>query len=193
MSNAVATDRFKGARIIALLAIIAGVVLIVAGGITWGAVASQLQAEKISVAPVTPDAPGALAGKTVQDPFTAYAQANAINFHSLAATKGLPYAQLGDAINTKKAELTKAGTSAADIATNKDVLALTGQRTTIMNGSFLRASLFTSVVAFGIAALVMGLGILFVLIGYALRTMTVKAVAVAEATPIAPVVVGSRA
>ena len=139
MSNVAVTDRFKGARIISLLAIIAGVVLIVAGGITWGAVASQLKAEEISVAAVTPEAPGSLAGKSVQDPFTAYAQASAINFHSLAATKGRTYAQLGDDISAKKAELTKAGTSAADIATNKDVIALTGQRTTIMNGSFLRA------------------------------------------------------
>jgi hypothetical protein len=38
-----------------------------------------------------------------------------------------------------------------------------------MNGSFLRASLFTSVVSFGIAAMAMGLGIVFALIGLALR------------------------
>ena len=38
-----------------------------------------------------------------------------------------------------------------------------------MNGSFLRASLFTSVVAFGVAALVMGIGVVFGLIGFALR------------------------
>jgi hypothetical protein len=38
-----------------------------------------------------------------------------------------------------------------------------------MNGSFLRASLFTSVVSFGIAAMAMGLGVVFVLIGVALR------------------------
>jgi hypothetical protein len=38
-----------------------------------------------------------------------------------------------------------------------------------MNGSFLRASLFTSVVAFGVAALVIGIGVVFGLIGFALR------------------------
>ena len=37
-----------------------------------------------------------------------------------------------------------------------------------MNGSFLRASLFTSVVAFGVAALVMGLGVVFGMVGYAI-------------------------
>ena len=39
----------------------------------------------------------------------------------------------------------------------------------VMNGSFLRASLFTSVVAFGVAALVMGIGVVFGIIGFALR------------------------
>ena len=37
-----------------------------------------------------------------------------------------------------------------------------------MTASFLRASLFTSVVVFGVAALVAGLGVLFVLLGLAL-------------------------
>ena len=174
MSNVTVTDRFKGARIIALLSIIAGVVLIVAGGITWGAVTSQLKDEKIVVAAVTADAPGSLAGKAVQDPFTAFAQADAIKHHALTSTKGLTYAELGDAINAKKAELKAAGKSDADIAKDTDVLALNGQRTTSMNGSFLRSSLFTSVVAYGIAALVMGLGILFILIGYAIRVLAVK-------------------
>jgi len=44
-------------------------------------------------------------------------------------------------------------------------------RATVMNGSFLRASLFTSVVSFGIAAMAMGLGIVFILIGVALRAL----------------------
>ena len=38
-------------------------------------------------------------------------------------------------------------------------------RDTVMNASFLRASLFTSVVAFGVATLVAGLGVLFILFG----------------------------
>ena len=44
-------------------------------------------------------------------------------------------------------------------------------RDVVMNGSFLRASLFTSVVSFGIAAMAMGLGIVFVLVGAALRVV----------------------
>jgi hypothetical protein len=41
-------------------------------------------------------------------------------------------------------------------------------RDTVMTASFLRSSLFTSVVAFGVAALVAGLGLLFILLGLAL-------------------------
>ena len=37
-----------------------------------------------------------------------------------------------------------------------------------MTASFLRASLFTSVLAFGVAALVVGVGVLFILVGVAL-------------------------
>ena len=40
-----------------------------------------------------------------------------------------------------------------------------------MQASFLRASLFTSVVAFGVAALATVLGIVLVLIGWALRSL----------------------
>lgn len=187
MSNVTVTDRFKGARIIALLSIIAGVVLIVAGGITWGTVTSQLKDEKIEVAAVTEDNPGSLAGKLVQGPFTAFAQADAIKEHALTTTKGLTFAELGDAIKAKKAELKAAGKSDADIAKDTDVLALNGQRTTSMNGSFMRSSLFTSVVAYGIAALVMGLGILFILVGYALRVL-----AVTPETVVAPAAVTTQ-
>jgi hypothetical protein len=38
-----------------------------------------------------------------------------------------------------------------------------------MNASFLRASLFTSVVAFGVAAMAVAIGLLFVLIGLGIR------------------------
>lgn len=46
-----------------------------------------------------------------------------------------------------------------------------------MNGSFLRASLFTSVVAFGVSALVIGLGVILVLQGLAFNRLA-KAAAV---------------
>lgn len=82
------------------------------------------------------------AGKPVKGPLTAYFQADIINHHSLKATNGKTYAELD----------------------REDPL-----RTVAMNGSFLRASLFTSVVSFGVAFLAMGLGVLFFLLGLVLR------------------------
>jgi hypothetical protein len=83
-------------------------------------------------------------GQLVDGPLTAYYQADVIEHHALEASKGKTYAEL----------------DREDPA-----------RATVMNGSFLRASLFTSVVSFGIAAMAMGLGIVFVLIGLALRAL----------------------
>ncbi len=54
----------------------------------------------------------------------------------------------------------------------------------MMNGSFLRASLFTSVVAFGVALLVFGLGVVFIITGETLRRIAARV----EATTAAPVV-----
>ena len=83
-------------------------------------------------------------GEKVDGPFTAYYEADIIEHHALEASKGKTYAELD----------------------REDPV-----REVVMNGSFLRASLFTSVVSFGIAAMAMGLGVVFVLVGYALRVL----------------------
>ena len=44
-------------------------------------------------------------------------------------------------------------------------------RVTVMNGSFLRASLFTSVLAFGVSAMAMGLGLVQILLGVSMRKL----------------------
>ncbi|GAA5036882.1 aromatic ring-opening dioxygenase LigA [Microbacterium fluvii] len=129
-----------GVKVVGTLAIIAGVVLIVAGVIAWILVSSQLRAENITV----PDDAAAFQGQTVAGPFTAYVQADIIQHHALEASGGKTYAEL---------------------AQDDPV------RATMMNASFLRASLFTSVVAFGVSALVIGMGILAILIGWALRRL----------------------
>ena len=81
------------------------------------------------------------------------------------------YAELGAEISALKEQLAADGASEEEIAEDADVAELTGLRTTVMNASFLRASLFTSVVAFGVAALVVGLGIVFLIVGWALRSL----------------------
>ena len=168
-------------KLIGLLVIIAGILMIVAGGVTWGMVSSQLKAEHIVVAAITPENPGRLAGKPVAGPFTAYAQANAINNHALDGAGGRTYAQIGDDAKALKAKLAAAGLSKEEVAKNPDVLALAATRDSTMNGSFLRASLFTSVVAYGVAALVIGLGVLFALVGLALTRLSAEMVTVSRA------------
>lgn len=127
----------RSIRVLSILIIIAGVILIGAGTVTWFVVRDQLAAEKITVS----DDADFAAGKPVEGPFTAYAQAEVINDHALEASGGLTYAQLDRDDPT---------------------------RDTVMTASFLRASLFTSVVAFGVAFFAAGIGVLMILIGWAL-------------------------
>ena len=83
-------------------------------------------------------------GAAVQGPFSAYAQATIINHHALEMTDGKTYAQLPQDDPT---------------------------RATVMNASFLRASLFTSVVSYGVAAFAIGVGVMFALFGWVVRTL----------------------
>jgi len=179
-------------KLIGLFTIIAGILMIVAGGATWAMVTTQLKAENITVAAVTDANPGRLAGKPVAGPFTAYAQASAINEHALEGANGRTYAQIGADAKVLKTKLAASGLSKAEIATNPDVKALADTRANTMNGSFLRASLFTSVVSFGVAALVMGLGVLFALLGFALIKVSAPTV-VASTRAAAGVPVGATA
>jgi hypothetical protein len=178
------TTTNKPVKFIGLFVMIAGLLMIIAGGATWVTVQSQLKAEKITVAKVTDQNPGRLAGKPVAGPFTAYAQANAIKEHALEGADGRTYAEIGQDATELKARLEKAGANKDQVAENEDVKALAATRTSTMNGSFLRASLFTSVVSFGVAALVMGLGLLFILLGFALQKLSTTTVATTDpATP----------
>ena len=124
-------------RLLSILVIAAGAVLIVAGVVTWFVVRDQLAAEKIVV---SDDAPF-LSGQDVNGPFSAYAEAEAINDHALEASGGQTYAELDREDPTRE---------------------------TVMTASFLRASLFTSVVSFGVAFFAFGLGIILILVGWSL-------------------------
>jgi hypothetical protein len=83
-----------------------------------------------------------LPGRDVAGPFTAYCEAQVIEQHALEATGGLYYAEMD----------------------REDPL-----RATAATASFLRASLFTSIVAFGSAAMAAGMGVVFILIGLGIR------------------------
>ncbi len=134
----------RGVAVIGLLLIIFGAILAVAGVGTWIVVTNQLSAEKITV---SEDADH-FAGQSVNNPWTAYAQAQVINKHALEASGGKTYAEMA-----------------------KD----DPKRQTVMTASFLRASLFTSVVSYGVALMAVALGVGFILVGVALRSVARRA------------------
>ena len=127
-------------RGLAIVVAVIGVVMVVAGAVTWYMVTDQLSAENITVS----DDADMLAGDDVNGPFSAYAQAEVINKHALEATGGKTYAELDQ----------------------DDPV-----REVAMSASFLRASLFTSVVAYGVAFMAMGLGVTLFLIALALLSI----------------------
>lgn len=102
---------------------------------------------------VTPE-DACLPDREVRGPFTAYCQAEVIDKHAREATGGLTYAELP-----------------------RD----DPRRDTAMQASFLRSSLYTSVVAFGVAAMAAAMGVLFILIGLGMRD--VRQHLAAEAPP----------
>ena len=144
-------------RLLSILVIAAGAALIVAGVVTWFVVRDQLAAENIVV---SDDAPF-LSGQDVNGPFSAYAEAEAINDHALEASGGLTYAELDRDDPT---------------------------RDTVMTASFLRASLFTSVVSFGVAFFAFGVGIILILVGWSLLRIdrVLRATRVAQLDTLTP-------
>ena len=127
--------------------------LLIIGGVATWIVVSTTLADQKIV--VSDDA-SCLAGDDVDGPFSAYCQAKVIDKHALEATGGLRYAQLDQ----------------------KDP-----KRQTAMTASFLQASLFTSVVAFGVAAMAIAIGVLFILIGLGMRDVANRVRDVAGRAP----------
>jgi hypothetical protein len=116
-------------------------IILVAAGVATYAVVSSTLADQKIT--VSSDA-DRFAGQQVTQPWQAYAQANVIAKHASEIAGGKTYAELPrDDPN----------------------------RQTVMTASFLQASLFTSVVAFGVALMAAGLGVVLILIGVALRSL----------------------
>ena len=125
----------------AITSIVVGIVMAIAGVVTWVVISSTLADQNITVADVARCA----AGHDVNGPISAYCQADVIDKHTLEITDGLTYAELD----------------------REDP-----NRAVAMDSAFLQASLFTSVVAFGVAAMAFVLGIVLTLIGFAIRART---------------------
>jgi len=98
---------------------------------------------------VVADDADCLAGDDVNGPVSAYCEATVIEKHALDATGGKYYAELD----------------------REDPL-----RAVAQSAAFLQSSLFTSVVAFGVAGMAMLMGILFILIGLGMKDVGEKVV-----------------
>ena len=90
----------------------------------------------------TPEDAVCLPDTEVNGPFSAYCQAETIDRNVREITGGLTYAEL-----PRDDE----------------------RRGTAQNAAFLQASLFTSVLSFGVAAMAFGMGVIFILIGLGMR------------------------
>lgn len=110
--------------------------------IVGGVATWVLVSSTLSDQQITTSSDACLPDRTVAGPFTAYCQAEVIEKHTLESTDGLYYAELD----------------------REDP-----RRQTALTSSFLQASLFTSILAFGVAAMAAGMGVLFVLIGLGIR------------------------
>jgi hypothetical protein len=123
-------------------------------------VRAELVAQHITT---TPDA--AIPNVPVQDAKTAKVMADIIDHHAREATGGRTYAQMGRF-------LAKDGGDTSD--ENLAVKDANGQpvanplRNVAFQASALRTSLYTSVMAFNVADLVIGLGLLFAVLGVAI-------------------------
>jgi hypothetical protein len=138
---------------------IVGIFSVVAGVVMIGAgIATYLlvQRELKDENIVVSDDAEAFAGEPVEGPFTAYSEAMTIKTHALELADGQTYAELD----------------------RDDPV-----RATVADSSFLRSSLFTSVVAFGVAALVAGLGVWAILVGLALLALDRRRPLAVEAGP----------
>jgi hypothetical protein len=125
-------------------------VLLIVGGLVTWITVSST----LSDANITvSDDASCLAGDHVDGPFSAYCEAQVIEKHALDATDGKTYAELD----------------------REDPM-----REVAASASFLRASLFTSVVAFGVAGMAMLVGVLFVLIGFGMKDVDDRTASAAQ-------------
>ncbi|WP_382304918.1 hypothetical protein [Herbiconiux sp. UC225_62] len=134
------------------LAVAAGSLFVAVGAGAWIAVSKQLRDEKIEVPGNAP----VLKGKRVQGPATAYVEALVIRSNAEHGAGGRTFADISTALRGVD------GSSDEAAELRKQSLALS-------TAASLRTSLMTAVLAYGVSALVAGLGTFFVVIGSLLR------------------------
>jgi hypothetical protein len=144
-----------------------GLVFVGAGGYTIyrgvdakHQVKDELVAQNITT---TPDA--SIPNVQVKDAATAESMARIINHHSLDASSGKTYSQLGRYLAADGTTDTNDANAALKGADGKPVA--NPVRNTAFQASALETSLWSSVLAFNVADLVVGLGVMIVVLGLA--------------------------
>lgn len=146
------TPRASALRQAGGLAIAAGSLLVAVGAGAWLTVSKQLRDEKIEVPGNAP----ILAGKRVQGPATAYVEALVIRGNAERGAGGRTFADISVALRGVD-------------ASSDEAVELRKQSLALSTAASLRTSLMTAVLAFGVSALVSGLGAFFVIVGSLLR------------------------
>jgi hypothetical protein len=132
----------------------------------------ELVAQDIQTTPDAQELVGIAPGLQVNSAHRAQKMAQIIDHHSLESSGGLTYSQMG--------RFAVAGGDPA--GTNDEAAALKGAdgkpianplRNTLFQASALRTSLYTSVMAFNVADLVVGLGLMILVLGFAVGGMGV--------------------
>jgi hypothetical protein len=137
-----------------------GIYMVTQGVAAKNQVRAELLAQNITT---TPDA--AIPNVRVQDARTAKAMADIIDHHSREATGGKTYSEMGrflakDGGDTSDATLALLDSSGQPVANPL--------RNVAFQATSLRTSLYTSVMAFKVAELVMGLGLMILILGLAI-------------------------
>ena len=119
-------------------------VLIGSGAAAWAVITKQLKEEQITV----PGDAKRFANKPVAGPLTAFTQAETVAMHAHHMGGGRTFADVSGEYMGAQAN--------GDTAKVEE---LEGTRSLLQQAGFTRASLMTSVLAYGVSALVMGMGV----------------------------------
>lgn len=135
------------------LAIGVGALFMAVGGAAWGVVSKQLRDEQITLPPNAP----LMGGKLVQDPVSAFVQAEAIKTNAEKGAGGMKFAEVTGKIRQVDSD-------------SEEAANLREQRLVLSTAASLRGALMTSVLAFGVSALIAGVGVLVTVAGIQLAS-----------------------
>lgn len=142
----------RAVRSVGRLSTAAGSLFVLVGAGAWFTVTKQLRDERITVPGNAP----ALAGKQVQGPATAYVEALVIKSNAEKGAGGRTFADISDALRGLDPQ-------------SEEAQELRNHSSALSTAASLRTSLMTSVLAYGVSALVGGLGLLGLVAGARLR------------------------